>query len=354
MARSPIALVQGPPGSGKTFLLAHVAAALARRGERLLVAAHTHRAVNNTLRKIAEVAPELRVVKAGRETGADDLRRVRVELAPSMRKLPAPDGRNTVVGTTVLGRALRMEPAAVRPVDRGRGGANPAHVCAVRVLDCRSIPARRRSSSTGADRHGQHADPLSGVSVFEYLAQTYEPCVLRRTYRMNAGINAFPSRTFYSGQLESAPEAPREDSPPFREVHSTPCSTRNRPRFWSRWTTRVSARAASRKLASSPISRSTCWRGSGSPRPALAIVSPYRAQLRAIRTLIRQGLAAAGAAPALPVIDTDRANPGAGARGRSRVAVRVRSGSPGRGASAVLLLAESAQRHPDRGRGPSS
>jgi DNA replication ATP-dependent helicase Dna2 len=83
-------------------VLARIVAALAARGERVLIATHTHRAVNNALRMVAAADPSLAVVKASKASGADDLRGTRVTVVPSMRRLPSGRDPRRVVGATLF------------------------------------------------------------------------------------------------------------------------------------------------------------------------------------------------------------------------------------------------------------
>ena len=297
----PVELIQGPPGSGKTHRLAHAVAAMARDGERVLVTAHTHRAVNQALRRIAEVAPDVEVVKAGKVAGADDLRRTRVVSAPSMRRLPRGDGRPRVIGTTVFGLRSAWD---LPPFDRvvfdeaaqiPLAYAPCAMLCGGRFLlvgDHRQL---------GPIVVGDHDEPLAGRSLFEHLAESYEPELLRTTWRMNAGINAFPSRAFYGGLLEPSPEAAA------RRFAATPggpfdaCFDPETPAVLAlvdhegfRTRCEPEARAVA-DLAADLLARQ------GLPAADLAIVSPYRAQLRLIRTLLRRRVSAPRP---LPVIDT--------------------------------------------------
>ncbi len=66
-------LIQGPPGTGKTWVLAHLASHLAQSGQRVLVTAFTHRAINNALTKIAKTTHFPEVAKIGQRHHADGL-----------------------------------------------------------------------------------------------------------------------------------------------------------------------------------------------------------------------------------------------------------------------------------------
>jgi len=58
---SPITFVWGPPGTGKTYVIAHLIASLASRGERVLMTSHTHAAVDQsiyeTVKPVADNSP---------------------------------------------------------------------------------------------------------------------------------------------------------------------------------------------------------------------------------------------------------------------------------------------------------
>lgn len=53
---SEITFVWGPPGTGKTYVIAHLIAALVERGERVLMTSHTHAAINQSIYEAVKTA----------------------------------------------------------------------------------------------------------------------------------------------------------------------------------------------------------------------------------------------------------------------------------------------------------
>jgi uncharacterized protein len=57
--------IQGPPGTGKTYTSAHVILALINAGKRVGVSSNSHKAINNLLGKVEELAREHKIVFSG-------------------------------------------------------------------------------------------------------------------------------------------------------------------------------------------------------------------------------------------------------------------------------------------------
>jgi DNA replication ATP-dependent helicase Dna2 len=121
---------------------------------------------------------------------------------------------------------------------------------------------------------------------------------------MNAGVNDFPSRVFYDGQL--TPES-RTASRRFPHVPGGPYDELFDPErpallaLVAHEGFRTRCQPEAQIVAGIVLDRIVRQRGDPGD---IAVVSPFRAQLRLIRTLVKRGLDAAGIAVALPVIDT--------------------------------------------------
>lgn len=313
-AASPCALVQGPPGTGKTWLLALLLAAWAFRGERVLVSAFTHLAVDNALEQAASI---VRAVAPPGSAAASRVAVVRVGARADQRAEYARRGitccraqdlppatpsraRGLIAGATLFG-AARLEAASFDrvAVDEAAQAAVPHALV--------GLAAGRRAVLFGDDRQlgpvvtGEHDGTLA-PSIFAHLRGAVPPVMLEETWRMSDAICAFPSSQFYGGRLVPAEGVgarrlalPRPGDPLFdpalgpeppallisidHEGYQTLCLPEVR---------------AAADLAGELLNRGL------EPRD-LAVVSPFRVQNREIQRELARRLPPGSA---LPVIDT--------------------------------------------------
>jgi DNA replication ATP-dependent helicase Dna2 len=196
-------LVQGPPGTGKTYALAHLVRLLVDDGQRVLVTALTHRAINNALNKIAQVDPALPACKVGIPARATDLE---VENYANF----AESGFSDLAG----GYAVGATPFATR-------SERLSHIeFDVVIFDEASqitLPLAIMGMLAGAKYifigDEQQLPPVvtSGLSeagstsIFSFLSPRGNQTMLTTTYRLNNVLAAWPSRNFYGGMIQPAP-----------------------------------------------------------------------------------------------------------------------------------------------------
>jgi DNA replication ATP-dependent helicase Dna2 len=242
-----VTVVWGPPGTGKTYLLAWMLIGLAAaardagRPLRVLVAAATHRAIVNVLARLARELEAagldlpVDVVKLeGRGSEADrDLQGLDAALVDD-RRLPAllagavETGIPLVVGSTVwsLWKQMRAMDGAADDADAGAGEAAPVRpLFDVVVLDEASqmkvpealvaLSSLRRGGRVilaGDDRQlppilrGRYPeDETLFGSAFSHFAAAYGRQMLRESRRMNEPLTRFPRRAFYPGLFSEDP-----------------------------------------------------------------------------------------------------------------------------------------------------
>lgn len=105
-------LVKGPPGTGKTFVLAQVVKQRLARGERILVCGATHRGIHNALAAIRKsTGPGVFIGKVGPVTHSETLNAASIPQAENFHELPFKDsGGEYVIGATPFatrGKRLR-------------------------------------------------------------------------------------------------------------------------------------------------------------------------------------------------------------------------------------------------------
>ncbi len=198
------ALVHGPPGTGKTYVLAKIVRALVDRGDRVLLAAFTNRAVDNAIEAL-EAQGCTDVVRVGTESGIrEDMRKHRLRTAGDPAACAAQLREASVVAATTAScgsRVMREESFDAAVVDEAGQLTEPATLAAtaladrfVLVGDDRQLPPVVRNA------------PRLETSLFERLHGEYPEAavLLTRQYRMAQRIQAFASREFYDGNLRPA------------------------------------------------------------------------------------------------------------------------------------------------------
>jgi len=279
-----VACIQGPPGTGKTRVLALIARLLVARGERVLVTSHTHTAINNAIEKIAAIG--VPTVKVGSASKARELapQVACVENFSDWKEVPR-DGGYVLGATPFATCGPRLAECDFDTVlfDEASQVTVPLALMAMRrgkrfvfIGDQQQLPPVILSKSV-----------LSGPpSVFaRFIANKANSVMLRETYRMNQWLAAWPSRTFYGGELTStgqnaqrrlqlmAPQTPSFASAVLRAAASTVfIPTRDRS-------------ASTRNAQDAHLVAELCRvaRDGGLALAQIGVVTPYRAQGRLIR-----------------------------------------------------------------------
>lgn len=289
-----VACVQGPPGTGKTRVLALIARLMAARGERILMTSHTHMAINNALNKIhAQGVPTVKIGGATRRSGLDDA-------VPSYPNLRAWDARPThgyVVGATPFATCgTRLEGFDFDTIifDEASQITVPLAIMAMRkgrrfifVGDQRQLPPIMLSRSI-----------LSNQTLAVFTALTAidadHTVMLNETYRMNQWLAAWPSQTYYGGKLASA-GANRERRLTLSDVgHARDVSDKFKkifdPQACGIFIPTLDASSRTVNIADALLVVELCEAAvaGGLPLADIGIVTPYRAQGRAIRKLLAQ------------------------------------------------------------------
>ncbi len=214
--------VQGPPGSGKTYLGARVVTALLAKGRRVGVTAQSHKVITNLLKAVVKAADEEGVSFRGMQVNrhgkgcADD----RIEIVSSGEAETARDRVQLIAGTAWVWARPGMRRAVDTLVVDEAGQFSLAHTLA-------SAPAARNLILLGDPRQldqvtqGVHPEGSDASALGHFLGdeKTISPdrgLLLRETWRMHPSICAFTSELFYEGKLTSRPGLERqriEDGP---------------------------------------------------------------------------------------------------------------------------------------------
>ena len=203
--------VQGPPGTGKTDVLGVLARTFAKRRKNVVVIAKTHHAVNNALNKIRKMCANAPISKIGSKLKSDNVDKSICiyekysKYQAAYKKRPAYRGRNAdVVGMTLQSAIINLGllNTSFRPsiifVDEA-SQLTLAEASVLGVFGASSIVFFGDDKQMPPIFHEkQQSDELS-VSIFSHIIHLYPSFEgkLRVTYRMNEDITQCVSSNFY-------------------------------------------------------------------------------------------------------------------------------------------------------------
>ncbi len=342
--RHPMLLVQGPPGTGKTQVVATLIAELVEAGQRVLLAAFTHTAVDNVVTRLVERrVPGL--FRIGGQRGADpdleaamrragmapdalfsediaaatpdlDLLRARVEAArvvactahaavgapifdileSPLRRDEALEGTLPVFDVAVIDEASQLlEPLALGVLARARRWVLVGDDCQLRPVV--SAPDAVTTAIADQVAPGLRAVGIGGLdrSLFERMKPFAPHVMLRVQYRMNEPVQAFPSRSFYGDRLRADGSAAERVLPiPPQALASLDGELARRldparPSVWVDSVGAESGHVCATEAVEVARTAAALWRlrlvksRDVSDEAWLGVVTPFRAQAHAIR-----------------------------------------------------------------------
>lgn len=350
LSAKDLAIVHGPPGTGKTTAIVELIRQAVRRGERVLACAPSNLAVDNLLERLlaggekairlghpARVLPALRehtldlMVEDHEDTRqARKLAREAFALFRQARKFtrakPEPGARQAMrqEGKALLADSRRMEGEAVERIlngstilcatltgldsevlgqrtfdlaviDEASQSTEPA--CWLPLLRCqRVVLAGDHCQLPPTILSSEAARQGFGVSLMERLVSLYGEQVTRRLdvqYRMHESIMTFSSRQFYDGELQ-AHESVRchllRDVPGVVSDALTDTPVTFIDTAGAGYDEEADPSGASRRNpreATLVRRKVEALLKSGVPAEAIAVIAPYSAQVRLLRERLK-------------------------------------------------------------------
>jgi uncharacterized protein len=208
--------IQGPPGTGKTYTSAHVILSLIAAGKKVGVSSNSHKAINNLLAKVEEVAEQRGITFTGAKKSSPKdpdsfLNGRMIEDICSNEDIE--DGAFDLVGGTAWLFARFDQAFDYLFVDEA-GQVSLGHLVAMGVA-AKNIILVGDQMQLGQPIQGAHPGE-SGMSVLDYLLEgaatiaSDRGILLDTSWRMNPAIERFISDAVYDGRLKAHPDCARQ------------------------------------------------------------------------------------------------------------------------------------------------
>ncbi len=351
-----LALIHGPPGTGKTRTLVEVVRQALRRGERVLVTAASNTAVDNLAERLlavdvpvlrlghpARVAPAVEASTLDAKIDHSDARKLAkrwmaeaVELRTRVQRRRARGSLDHAEGRALLAEARRLQAEARAQLELARQWefAQAKVICATAAGADSSILGELAFDRVVLDEATQAVDPIAlcallqgkravlagdpcqlpptvidesaarqglGTTLFERLAERHGDKVLRMLevqHRMHADLMRFPSESMYGGKLVAAPEVAARTLADLPGIAPDPL--RPGPLVFldcsgKGWTEERSEDDPSTKnpgQAERVVLEARRLLARGLSPEQLAVITPYEAQARLLRDALRDSVEA--------------------------------------------------------------
>lgn len=319
LKRPSLYCIQGPPGTGKTDVLATIAIQFSLKGKEVVILSNTHQAVNNALNKISAKSLNLPIVKIGEELKAQDLDghimvadtyHEYVDYRKNLKKKPK---EGSVVGMTlhaaVVNLGLRVSGLKPSVILVDEAGQMPlAEAICIGTFGCGSLVFIGDDKQMPPIFHESLKDSRFSKSVFSYICDKYPDLKgrLSVTYRMNNEITQYVSSHFYEpfGEILISSDISKDRRLQLNSIYPD-------DRIRSILNNEQSIHVLN-------VSQETTWEdynteealfiselvkeavACGMSYDDIAIITPYRKQVRTIRECVRAALGS----EEIPLIDT--------------------------------------------------
>ena len=209
--------IQGPPGTGKTHISSRIIVELMRQGKKVGVASNSHKAIDNLLNKIEEVAKEedfnFKGMKKDGSSNEPSYNGRFIQGVNNYDKIQL--SSNLIAGTAWLfAQEFLIDQLDYLFIDEA-GQVSLANVVAMST-STKNLILVGDQMQLGQPIQGTHPEE-AGLSILEFLLghqETIPPergIFLDKTYRLHPNICQFISDTFYEGRLTSHESTSRRE-----------------------------------------------------------------------------------------------------------------------------------------------
>ena len=298
----PVHVLQGPPGTGKTAVLAATAIATAHMNREVVIIANTHHAVNNALQKIRFLDKKATLIKVGATLKSEELGDtvLKFEKFSEYYEYSYQNRRKKrtghIIGMTIWGAitylGLRhhahfrpyialVDEASLMPLSYATIlGKTAPSVCL--FGDSRQMPPIFRPELESNEY---------SISILDYCSQKVKGVpvtALHTTYRMNEHITNVVSKSFYEPHGISLRSAESVAGNSFYSPYLESKGLVESVAFANAEISTPDCKEENEGEADAVVEITKALIGKGHKATDFAIITPFRKQVRLIRSKIRE------------------------------------------------------------------